>query len=76
MRSLNRKVELAYMLKVLSQAPQYLAYAIGVCAIALATAIGGLDEKSPTPIAKATVPAATLASAHSTGTHVASVTRR
>lgn len=76
MKALNRQVESAYMVKVLSQGPQYMVYAIGVCVIALAAAVGGLDEKIPTPAASVTAPATVMASAHSTGAHVASVARR
>lgn len=63
MKALNRQVELAYMVKVLSQGPQYMVYAIGVCAIALAAAVGGLDEKTPAPVASMSAPTTVVASA-------------
>lgn len=72
MKALNRQVELAYMAKVLSQGPQYMVYAIGVCAIALAAAVGGLDEKIPASAASVTAPATVMASA---GTDSATPTR-
>jgi hypothetical protein len=52
MKPLNRQAEWRYMNKIVSQGPQYLMYAIGLCVIALATASGALDEKMPAPTAQ------------------------
>lgn len=78
MKALNRQVELAYMVKVLSQGPQYMVYAIGVCAIALVAAVGGLDEKTPTAsVAKsATMPMVATVANYSPATNLPGAAKR
>ncbi len=50
MKKLNKQVEWAYMQKVLSQAPQYAAFAVCVDAVALAAASGAFEEKAPATV--------------------------
>lgn len=50
MKALDRKSEWHYMQEVVSQAPQYLVFAVCVAAIALAVATGVLRTESPAPI--------------------------
>lgn len=63
MKPLNRQAEWRYMNKIVSQGPQYLMYAIGLCVIALATASGALGEKVSTPTAQISSQTVVVASA-------------
>lgn len=77
MKATNKQLEWAYMAKVLSQGPQYLAYAIGIFVIALATASGVLEKPIPTHTAakSATVPMVASAANYFPATKLASVAK-
>jgi deoxyribose-phosphate aldolase len=50
MKALDRKSEWNYMKKIVSQAPQYLVFAVCIASIALAVATGALRTEAPAPI--------------------------